>query len=103
MSCGAELAAVCANCGTENPPGAKFCIECGSSLAAGATATPTPAAAPEAPPEERRQATVLFADLSGYTRLTEGYVGVCGVLIRKSAFSLSFLAIVALTAGAFGK
>src|SRR6187200_466357 len=46
-----------------------------------------------------------FFDLfnHGYSRLTEGYVGVCGVLIRKSAFSLSFLAIVALAAGAFGK
>ena len=26
---------------------------------------------PEAPPEERRQATVLFADLSGYTAAAE--------------------------------
>src|SRR5438445_2657909 len=39
----------------------------------------------------------------GYNRLTEGYVGVCRALIRKSAFSLLFLALVAVGAGVFGK
>jgi HAE1 family hydrophobic/amphiphilic exporter-1 len=39
----------------------------------------------------------------GYARLTDGYVGVCRALIRKSAFSLIFLAVVALAAGVFGK
>src|SRR3989442_868388 len=39
----------------------------------------------------------------GYNRLTEGYVGVCRALIRKSAFSLLFLALVAVGAGLFGK
>jgi HAE1 family hydrophobic/amphiphilic exporter-1 len=39
----------------------------------------------------------------GYNRLTEGYVGICRVLIRKSAFSLLFLGIVAVAAGLFGK
>jgi HAE1 family hydrophobic/amphiphilic exporter-1 len=34
---------------------------------------------------------------------TDGYVGLCGVLIRKSFFSLLFLAGVALLAGSFGK
>ncbi len=74
MSCGAALAPSCPSCGAENPPQAKFCIECGTSL----TATPgdAPAEAPEAPaaetlPEERRNATVLFADLSGYTAVAE--------------------------------
>jgi HAE1 family hydrophobic/amphiphilic exporter-1 len=38
-----------------------------------------------------------------YDRLTDGYVGVCRALIRKSAFCLLFLALVALGAGAFGK
>jgi class 3 adenylate cyclase/predicted ATPase len=70
MSCGAELSPVCAVCGTENPAGAKFCIECGSSM--GETAPrPTGDAGTEAHPEERRQATVLFADLSGYTAAAE--------------------------------
>ncbi|MGH2981659.1 MAG: adenylate/guanylate cyclase domain-containing protein, partial [Solirubrobacterales bacterium] len=93
MSCGTALAPRCPSCGAENPPGAKFCIECGSSLGAGAatggppgtaaapggasaTAAPHPseAAAPapgEPLPEERRQVSVLFADLSGYTGYAE--------------------------------
>ncbi|MGI9019521.1 MAG: adenylate/guanylate cyclase domain-containing protein [Solirubrobacterales bacterium] len=84
MSCGTALAAACPGCGTENPPGAKFCIECGhgfgggSQTAAPATATATPIRPDLAPPgaaaalpEERRKATVLFADLSGYTAVAE--------------------------------
>src|SRR5688500_14863269 len=84
MSCGGTLASACGQCGTENPPGAKFCIECGNGLggpAPPADAGAVPAGAPAAPirpdlappgaaaglPEERRKATVLFADLSGYT------------------------------------
>src|SRR6185369_2420111 len=38
-----------------------------------------------------------------YGRLTDGYIGVCRALMRKSAFSLLFLGIVALAAGVFGK
>ncbi|HEV7926533.1 MAG TPA: efflux RND transporter permease subunit [Verrucomicrobiae bacterium] len=38
-----------------------------------------------------------------YGRLTDGYVGLCRGLIRKSAFSLLFLGVVALGAGWFGK
>jgi class 3 adenylate cyclase/tetratricopeptide (TPR) repeat protein len=88
MSCGASLAARCPSCGTENPPGAKFCIECGTGLGdAAAAAAPggldvpaATAARPDlappgfgaaGPPEERRNATVLFADLSGYTAVAE--------------------------------
>ncbi len=40
----------CVNCGTENPDGAKFCIKCGASLAAPATAAQPPAAGTPAPP-----------------------------------------------------
>jgi class 3 adenylate cyclase/tetratricopeptide (TPR) repeat protein/ribosomal protein L40E len=73
MSCGGELLPACANCGAENPPGAKFCMECGTALAeSGPPAAPAPVPVDqEAPPEERRQATVLFADLSGYTAAAE--------------------------------
>ncbi len=39
----------------------------------------------------------------GYARLTDGYVGLCRALIRKSGFSLIFLGVVALAAGGFGK
>ncbi len=72
MSCGAELSPHCPECGAENPVGAKFCIECGTGLSPTASPAATaPAAAAEAPPEERRLATVLFADLSGYTAAAE--------------------------------
>jgi len=89
MSCGAAIAARCESCGAENPPEAKFCIECGGALAAAgaqprdaAPAPPTapaavarpdlaPAGAVAALPEERRKATVIFADLSGYTAVAE--------------------------------
>ena len=75
MSCGTALAPTCPSCGAENPPGAKFCIECGTSLAPSPSAPAAPAAG-ERPvaedlPEERRKATVLFADLSGYTAVAE--------------------------------
>jgi HAE1 family hydrophobic/amphiphilic exporter-1 len=39
----------------------------------------------------------------GYRRLTDGYVGLCRVLIHKSVFSLVFLGVVALAVGLFGK
>ncbi len=38
-----------------------------------------------------------------YGRLTDGYVGVCRALIRKSTFSLVFLGLVALAVGLLGK
>src|SRR4051794_29632704 len=41
--CGGKLAAVCPQCGTEAVPGFKFCGACGASLAA----SPAPAPAPE--------------------------------------------------------
>jgi class 3 adenylate cyclase/tetratricopeptide (TPR) repeat protein len=71
MSCGTPLATACSNCGTENPPGAKFCIECGAALDSRAAPAPAPAPPEEPLPEERRKATVLFADLSGYTAVAE--------------------------------
>ena len=77
MSCGTALARTCPNCGAEPPPNAKFCMECGTSLAGDQPApapAPTPAPprpAPTALPEERRQVTVVFADLSGDTAVAE--------------------------------
>ncbi|MHB8469865.1 MAG: AAA family ATPase [Gaiellaceae bacterium] len=59
--CGALLAARCPACGTQNGPGQNFCGECGASLAA-----PTTAAA-ATPAAERRLVSVLFADLVGFT------------------------------------
>ena len=70
--CGAKLERLCAGCGTENPPANKFCHQCGQSL----EATPTSHEPPSSPPTvvpagERRQATIVFSDLSGYTALNE--------------------------------
>jgi predicted ATPase/class 3 adenylate cyclase len=69
--CGAPLAAVCASCKTANPPGQKFCGECGAALQGRATADDTPSAAPPVPVSERRLVSVLFADLVGFTTLSE--------------------------------
>ncbi len=75
MSCGQGLERRCPSCDAEVPAGAKFCIECGAGMDTGLAApdSPKPAAtAPtEPPPEERRQVSVLFADLSGYTAVAE--------------------------------
>jgi len=84
----------CPNCGSENRPGAKFCKVCGTSLSlvcpnghpveAGAqfcdecgaqVRVPSPTAQPQptvqAPASERRLVSVLFADLVGFTTLSE--------------------------------
>ncbi len=63
-ACGTTLATTCPACAHDNPPGFRFCGSCGSALDA------TPAAA-VAPTEERRWATVVFADLSGFTSMSE--------------------------------
>jgi class 3 adenylate cyclase/tetratricopeptide (TPR) repeat protein len=78
--CGSRLSLVCPTCGTANPLTVRFCGECGSSLAgsesAGATAgaigppSGRPATSP-APVAERRLVSVLFADLVGFTTLSE--------------------------------
>ena len=65
--CGQSLARACAACGVENPVGFRFCGGCGEDLTGSAGAS-APAARDR---EERRWATVLFADLSGFTRFSE--------------------------------
>ncbi len=35
LECGSSLALICASCGTELPPDAKFCLECGHPIARG--------------------------------------------------------------------
>jgi class 3 adenylate cyclase/tetratricopeptide (TPR) repeat protein len=97
LECGQRLAAACPQCGTELPPAAKFCLECGHRLGAAEAA---PASSPTVPlsggdfqarlpsytPKhlaekiltsrsalegERRQVTVLFTDVAGFTPLAE--------------------------------
>ena len=80
--CGATLATACESCGASNPPGQRFCGGCGARLIAPVvrkTATPeqyTPKHLAEkillsksALEGERKQVTVLFADLKGSMEL----------------------------------
>src|SRR5262249_33871417 len=86
--CGAGLELRCATCGEPNPPSNKFCQECGERL----TVAPAPAMPAAPSPQaytprhlaqriiasrgalegERKQVTVLFADLRGSTELIQG-------------------------------
>src|SRR6266851_38734 len=73
MACGTALPRACPNCGEATPAEARFCMNCGASLETAPAPGPT-APAPARPPllsEERRQVTVLFADVSGYTAMSE--------------------------------
>ena len=86
--CGVPLALPCAACGFANEPGEKFCGGCGTPLTA-APYTPEPCmpppqaytpshltdkilAARPALTGERKQVTVLFADLKDSTELIRG-------------------------------
>ena len=82
--CGAALAATCPACAAPAEIGQKFCGECGARLAAepasftapppGPTAALTVATGAEGvatPVAERRVCSVLFADLVGFTPLSE--------------------------------
>ena len=87
--CGARFAATCPSCGAQVEPGSKFCEECGTSLGSATPATPVPVPSPSPSPDsytpkhlaeriltsrgalegERKQVTVLFADLKGSMEL----------------------------------
>src|SRR6266542_4322089 len=84
LGCGDRLTLACGSCGGELPGGARFCLQCGQAVAAG-TVPPAPSPAPEtytpkhlaekiltskaALEGERKQVTVLFADLKGSMEL----------------------------------
>jgi class 3 adenylate cyclase/tetratricopeptide (TPR) repeat protein len=84
--CGTRVDSRCPSCGMDNPPANKFCHQCGQALAP----PPAPAARFASPQSytprhlaekiltartalegERKQVTVLFADVSGFTSLSE--------------------------------
>ena len=87
--CGASLAVACSSCGFSNEPGEKFCGGCGQALEFAAAPVPAPKfASPQtytpkhlaekiltsksALEGERKQVTVLFADLKGSMELLAG-------------------------------
>ncbi len=87
LECGSPFAPRCRACGTELPPSARFCLECGAALAAAPTQKPRAETRPRsytpkhlaekiltqrsALEGERKQVTVLFADVKGSMELAE--------------------------------
>jgi class 3 adenylate cyclase len=84
LECGAKLALTCAKCGTELPAGAKFCLECGRAVSGQSVATSRDISPTVYTPKhlaekiltsksalegERKQVTVLFADMKGSMEL----------------------------------
>src|SRR5881628_401084 len=85
LECGTRLVVSCSNCRAELPPSAKFCLECGERVTPSGAVIVSPSASPEAyTPKhlaeriltakaalegERKQVTILFADLKGSMEL----------------------------------
>src|SRR5713101_8125989 len=83
VECGARLETTCASCRASNPPTAKFCRKCGASLATSSDPVQSPSSyTPKHLAEkiltsrgalegERKQVTVLFADIKSSMELSE--------------------------------
>ncbi len=92
--CGRKLEVGCPECGKSNPPGSKFCLECGQDLRSAPAAAPPKELSfdeklakiqkylPSGLTEkvlsqrdriegEKRQVTIMFVDMKGFTPLTE--------------------------------
>lgn len=70
-ACGASMQRQCSECGATNSAANKFCGTCGAKFSPEKTSSKaTDAASSDTRREERRWATVLFADLSGFTALS---------------------------------
>src|SRR4051812_6287959 len=74
--CGSPVESGCPACGEAVPAGHRFCGICGEAVTAATTpvavpASPAPAASVPEPATERRLVSVLFADLMGFTALSE--------------------------------
>jgi class 3 adenylate cyclase len=67
--CGVGLEVVCLHCGAANSAGGRFCSACGASLGAQGGPTGVADLARDAA-AERRQLTIMFCDLVGYTALS---------------------------------
>ncbi|MCH7478333.1 MAG: zinc ribbon domain-containing protein, partial [SAR324 cluster bacterium] len=73
VQCGAGLERICPGCGAKADPAFKFCSQCGHDLSRPGTTTAAARSTEESPSPtgERRQATIVFSDLSGYTAMSE--------------------------------
>jgi class 3 adenylate cyclase/tetratricopeptide (TPR) repeat protein len=91
--CGHKMETSCPQCGTRNPPGSKFCFDCGHNLSALAASPPQDLSFDEKIAKiqkylpkgitekilsqrdkiegERKQVTVMFCDMKGFTPLSE--------------------------------
>jgi class 3 adenylate cyclase/tetratricopeptide (TPR) repeat protein len=69
--CGTRLSVACPSCGASFTPGHKFCGECGAALDVALPHTPRATRPSGTPAAERRLVSVLFADLVGFTTLSE--------------------------------
>jgi class 3 adenylate cyclase/tetratricopeptide (TPR) repeat protein len=72
--CGTKLVVICPNCKVDNNPEDSFCGECGYDFTKTSAPTPQPIETPSKPTitdQERKNVTVIFSDLSGYTAMTE--------------------------------
>src|SRR5678815_573782 len=87
LECAAPLARRCSSCGTVLPDAAKFCMECAQPVTTTVMAPAPPASPQSYTPRhladkilahraglegERKQVTILFADVVGSTELIQG-------------------------------
>jgi class 3 adenylate cyclase/tetratricopeptide (TPR) repeat protein len=71
-NCGHPLAVACGTCGADNPASNRFCGTCGSALGQqGPGERQVAAGHLPGQRDERRLVTVLFADVSGFTAMSE--------------------------------
>src|SRR5262245_17278334 len=84
LECGARLGLTCGSCGIDLPPGSKFCNKCGTAVSSPTAGQPRFTSPESYTPKhlaekiltsksalegERKQVTVLFADLKGSMEL----------------------------------